>query len=47
MTLVVHAGLALMRNKLWHYNEHLEVNGAKRWVQFYLQWNSLVLRQIR
>ena len=29
-TLGVYAGLALMRNKLWHYNEHLEVNGARR-----------------
>ena len=26
----VYAGLALIRNKLWHYNEHLEVNGARR-----------------
>ena len=29
-TLRVYAGLALIRNKLWHYNEHLEVNGARR-----------------
>ena len=29
-TLRVYAGLALVRNKLWHYNEHLEVNGARR-----------------
>ena len=29
-TLRVYTGLALIRNKLWHYNEHLEVNGARR-----------------